>query len=264
MNPRILVIIISCLLLMDISLASPIKSIKKNKKSVKSLNHRAKLLLEKYKKNHKSNKSLVTLKKDTLNLSGAAVPVLIEVMKNGKFPEKNRWVATFLLGQIMGKKASPFISKFIKHPNWVMRMAALKTLLALKEKKFSGLYAEALKDRSLIVRTQALENISRLNLQHLSSNVWAMLYDKKNYYYASKKHKRGNIIKKVIRAIGDLKFHAAKRPLLKMVQKKKYDDIFNDIDYSLTKITGKDSPKGNKKVKRIFWSRLSLANKVIK
>ena len=75
-------------------------------------------------------KSLANLKQETLKYSGKSVSAaLIEVMKNGKYPDKNRWVATFLLGQIMGEKSAPFIAKFFKHPSWVMRMASLKTML---------------------------------------------------------------------------------------------------------------------------------------
>ena len=76
-------------------------------------------------------------------------------MKSDKYPEKNRWVATFLLGRIMGKKSSSFVSRFVEHPNWVLRMASLKTLLALKEERYQKKYIKALKDNSFIVRTQA-------------------------------------------------------------------------------------------------------------
>ena len=35
-----------------------------------------------------------------------------------------------------------------------------------------------------------------------------------------------------------------------------YDDIFSDLDYSLSLITGKSSPKGDISVKRVFWKQL--------
>ena len=133
-----------------------------------------------------SNAEIKKLKEKTLSMGGKAVPALIKVMKSEKHPEKSRWVATFLLGKIMGKKASPFISKFVTHPNWFMRMASLKTLLALGEKKFAPLYGRALSDKSYLVRSQALENIRVLNLRDQAPRVWAMLYNKQNYYGPSK------------------------------------------------------------------------------
>ena len=65
--------------------------------------------------------------------------------------------------------------------------------------------------------------------------------------------------KKVIKLVGDFKFIKAKKPLLKMISKDKYDNIFSEIDYSLSIITGKKSPKGPKKVKKHFWGRVALS-----
>lgn len=224
-----------------------------------------KTLLSDYMKNYPGKKELESLKKKTLDNSGKAVPALIQVMKSSAYPEKNRWIATFLLGQIMGAKSAPFISKFVKHPNWVMRMASLKTLMALKQSTFTGLYKDALQDNSLIVRTQALELVRKLNISELAPNVWAMLYDKKNYYQSKKSNtnKRIPIVKSVIKTIGDLKFEKARDPLFTMVSKKKYDDIFNEMDYALEQIVGKKSPKGSIEVKKRFWKRIGLSYKTI-
>lgn len=219
-------------------------------------------LLSRYQQN--LNKVQMTkLKKDTLQKAGKAVPTLVEVMKNSKYPDKNRWMATFLLGQITGKKGVPFIAKFLKHPHWVMRMASMKTLVALKEKRFSKEYGASLKDKSFLVRKQALETIDRLKLTKLAPQVWAMLYDKRNYYAGKKAKKRTNLIKEAIKVVGRLKFDKAKVPLLSMVQKKKYEDIFTEIDYSLALILGKKSPDGNLNTKRRFWSRIAMSEKTI-
>mgnify|MGYP000571998170 CR=1 FL=1 len=224
-------------------------------------------LLKKFSKNS-SKKELLALKKEVLSHKGKAVPALVEVMKNGKYPEKNKWVATFMLGQVMGKKSAPFVSKFLNHPSWVMRMASLKTLLALKGKEYKRSFSTALKDKSFIVRSQALDNISKLNLTSEAPFVWQMLYDKRNYYSPKAKKgkkpsslKRTNLIKKVIATIGDLKFQKAKNPLLSMSQKKKYDDIFTEIDSSLIKITGKKSPSGSMKIKKRYWSKILISSK---
>ena len=239
-------------------------NIVKKEKSPISVEAVKEMLLSKYARTYKTNKDLVKLQKFTLLNKGKSVPALIQIMKSSKYPDKNRWIATFLLGKIMGKKSAPFISKFLSHPNWVMRLASLKTLLALGEKNYGKKFADALRDKSYIVRTQALENIRKMQLKKFSANVWQMLYDKRNYYGPKgKTKKRANIIKEVVKTIGVLKFIKAKDPLLKMVQKKRYEDLFDEISNSLEKITGKEVPKGNKNVKRRFWSRVAINNKII-
>lgn len=225
-------------------------------------------LLQKYKINYSDKKQFAELKAETLKNGGKSVEALIEVMKNGNYPDKNRWVATFLLGQIMGEKSAPFIAKFLKHPSWVMRMASLKTMLALKQEDYGTSYASLLSDDSFIVRSQALENIRKLKITKSAPQVWAMLYDKKNYYLPTMngkalKTKRTNIIKSVIIAVGDLKFEEAKGPLIKMIQKDKYNDIFTEMDQSLTKITGQKSPDTDGKAKRIFWQRMALNTTIL-
>lgn len=225
-------------------------------------------LLSKYIINYQDKKQLALLKSETMKLGGQSVAALIEVMKNGKYPDKNRWMATFLLGQIMGEKSAPFLAKFLKHPHWVMRMASLKTMLALRQDKYSKDYAKLLTDDSFLVRSQALDNIRTLQSKEMAPFVWAMLYDKKNYYQPimngkAMSTKRSNIIKSVILTVGDLKFEKAKAPLIKMIQKERYNDIFSEIDRSLMKITGLTSPDGDKSKKRIFWQRMALSTSTI-
>jgi len=221
-------------------------------------------LLKKYLTTYSDQKQLNHLRAETLKNGGKSVPALIEVMKNGKYPEKNRWVATFLLGEIMGEKSAPFISKFFQHPNWVMRMASLKTMLSLKQNKYGAQYAMLLSDDSLIVRAQALENIRLMKISGAGPQVWSMLYDKKNYYQPTLngkelKSKRTNLIKSVITTVGEIKFEQAKDPLFKMVQKERYIDIFPEMDMALTNLTGKKSPAGDDvKAKRMFWRKISL------
>lgn len=224
---------------------------------------KAKKLLERFSSELKA-KELTNLQRDVLLIGGKSVPALVKVMKGKTFPDKNRWVATFLLGKVMGKKSAPYLSKYLEHPNWVLRLASLKTLLALKQKSYAMDYAKSLEDDSFLIRKQALENIRHLKLKKAAPYVWSMLYDKRNYYANSKAAKRTNLIKEAIKTVGVLEFEKAKEPLLTMVQKDKYRDIFSEIDYSLEKITGKKSPEANIQVKRRFWKKLSVSLITIK
>lgn len=199
------------------------------------------------------------LKRTTFKLKEKSVPVLIKVMKDGKFPDQNRWLATMFLGQLMGKKSAPFIAKFADHPNWMMRVASLKALLGLKQTEYQSIYAKALKDPSLIVRVQALDNISQLKITTLAPAVWNMMYDESNYTGNKGARKRTSIVKSIIRTVGDVGFDKAKKPLAKLIQKPQYQDLMDDLDYSLEKITGETSPN-SVAGRRQFWSKIVSVN----
>jgi HEAT repeat protein len=204
------------------------------------------------------------LKRQTFKHQQKAVPVLIKVMKESKYPDQNRWQATMLLGQVMGKKSAPFIAKFIDHPNWMMRVASLKALLGLRQDNYHHVYAKALKDSSLIVRVQALDNISKMKISPLAPNVWNMMYDQSNYSGDAGSRKRTTIVKSIIRTLGDVKFHQAKAPLAKLIQKPKYQDLIEDLDYSLEQITGEVSPNSSVEARRKFWSKMDSTEKITK
>jgi hypothetical protein len=216
-------------------------------------------LLLMFKSEKKDKNHMEELKQLCFKQANLAVPSLIQVMKSDDYPDHKRWLATFLLGQIMGEKSTAFIAKFSQHPNWMMRLAALKTLLALKQDQLLGLYAKALADPALIVREQALENIRQLKIIKVAPSVWNMLYDKTNYAGKEGKLQRTQLIGKIIRTLGDLKHKEVQTPMLKMIKNKKFNDLFDDLDYSLSKISGEVSPKGNIEVKRHFWNKKDLA-----
>lgn len=197
------------------------------------------------------------LKRHAFRHKQKAVPTLIKVMKESKYPEQNRWHATMLLAQIMGSKAAPFIAKFTDHPHWMMRVAALKALLGLKQAEYIAVYAKCLKDPSLIVRVQALDNISQMKITKLAPDVWGMMYDQSNYTGEKGARKRTSIVKSIIRTVGDIGYKDAKKPLAKLIQKPKYQDLIEDLDYSLEKITGEVSPNSVDQ-RRKFWEKVAL------
>lgn len=211
-----------------------------------------------YLKKSKKKSFIGKLKAETLELKQKAVPTLIKVMKSNQFPEENRWVATYMLGKIMGKKSANFISKFSSHPNWMLRLASLKVLLHLEQKQYKGIYARALEDKSLIVRHQALQNIRQLKIKELAPYVWKMLYNKANYVGMKGKRKRSNIIKDAIKVVGDLGLDAAKKPMLKMMRRKKYRDVHAELDYSLSQLYKKPSPKGSMAIKKNYWNKIAV------
>ncbi len=197
------------------------------------------------------------LKRNAFKHKQKAVPILIKVMKDAKYPEQNRWHATMLLAQVMGAKSAPFIAKFSDHPHWMMRLASLKALLGLKQAEYHAVYSKALRDPSLIVRVQALDNISQMKITKLAPEVWNMMYDQSNYNGNKGARKRTSIVRSIIRTVGDVRFEKARKPLAKLIQKPKYQDLMDDLDYSLEKITGETSPNSVDQ-RRKFWSKVAL------
>ncbi len=199
------------------------------------------------------------LKRNAFKHREKGVPTLIKVMKESRYPVQNRWHATMLLAQVMGSKAAPFIAKFADHPHWMMRVASLKALLGLKQSDYLAVYSKALRDPSHIVRFQALDNISQLKVNALAPDVWKMMYDQTNYTGERGERKRSSIVKSIIRTIGDVKYAPAKKSLAKLIQKPKYQDLIDDLDYSLEKITGKTSPNSVDQ-RRKFWAKVAFAD----
>lgn len=202
------------------------------------------------------------MKKNALNYKQNAVPTLIKVMKEEKFPDQNRWHATMLLAQVMGKKSAAFIAKFSEHPNWMLRLASLKALLGLRQESYHAVYSRALKDPSLIVRIQALDNISQMKITSLAPEVWQMMYDQTNYAGDVGKRKRTSIVKSIIRTLGDLEYKQVSPVFASLIQKDKYSDLSDDLDYSLEKMTKKVSPDSTVE-RRKFWAGLSKEIKKI-
>jgi HEAT repeat protein len=195
------------------------------------------------------------LKAMTFSLKAKSVPTLIKVMKDANYPEKNRWHATMLLGQVMGKPSAAFIAKFADHPSWMMRVASLKALAALNMKEYKSVYIKSLKDPSLIVRIQTLDNITHMKLTELAPHVWNMMYDQSNYTGSTGQRKRTSIVRSIIRTIGELEYAPATKPLAKLIQKPKYQDLMEDLDHSLAKITGQKAPVKSLEAKRDFWKK---------
>jgi precorrin-6x reductase len=91
-----------------------------------------------------------------------------------------------------------------------------------------------------------------------------MMYDKSNYSGEAGTRKRTSIVRSIIRTVGDIKFEKAKNPLAKLIQKPKYQDLIEDLDYSLEKITGKNSPNSSAEARRKFWSQVNVKSVVSK
>ncbi len=229
------------------------ESNKSESQSIK-LNGEQKQLLLKYQM-AKDNSKLHELKQATLKMAQKSVPVLVTVLKSREFSDESRWLAMFMLGRTIGRKSAPYISKYTDHPNWMLRVAAYKTLVALDQKQLKNVFGKGLKDSSMLVKLEALDSIAKLKIKELAPLVWKMVYDESNYIVSAGKRKRTDVVKRAIRTLGELEYRESQRPLLKMIKNRNFDDMFEDLDYTLSKLAHTNSPRGSIDVKRAFWQK---------
>ena len=172
----------------------------------------------------------------SLKLQGNAVAVLTGVMKDKSFPDRNRWMATTTLAQMMGHQSLPLLKKYIDHPDWIMRMAALQAMTYLGYKEDKKVYQKALNDSSLLVRSLALDSVKKLSLRELEDDLLKMMFDQKNYQQEKAgKHRRGPLISKVIRTLGEIKSSKAQRLFTSMQSKRHFGDLRTDLDYAISR-----------------------------
>ena len=183
------------------------------------------------------------LKKDLLSIKSILkenpkenVPILFSVMKDQKMSEQSRWLATVLVGKTLGKKSIDYLAKYTMHPEVILRLASLKSLLSLEARNQSTVFKNALFDKSLLVRKQALEAVKKLNLKDAEPQLLKMLVDKKNYFTKNKKLKRSPIIKEIINTIGALKLKKTKKLLITLRKKAGYEDLYPSLDMAISRL----------------------------
>jgi HEAT repeat protein len=205
--------------------------------------------------NYRQEKDREVLKNETLMLGAKSAEVLLEVMKKPIFPDTNRWTATFLLTRLTGKAAAPVLSKFLKHQNWMMRLAALKCLTLIKAKEHLNASSNLLWDPSLLVSKQMLLTISKLKLTKASDDIVTLIKNVATHEL-SKNDKA--FLESAVLTLGALKHEPAKPLLSSLMLSDHYKEISFAVDYSLEKITGKKSPNGDLVAKRDFWKMQAL------
>jgi len=170
-------------------------------------------------------------------LDNKAVPTIVEIMKSDKYPDQSRWLATLSLARIMGLKSLPFIKKFLRHPNWMMRLSALKVIRMFKDKSSEKTIEKMLFDKSLLVRVEALEMIKSFKTKNSAKTVWKMMYDKKNYQKFNKsKVIPTEVISRILKTIQTLDYKEAKPALIKLRNEKKFSLLNKDIQNTINSL----------------------------
>jgi HEAT repeat protein len=88
----------------------------------------------------------------------------------------------------------------MKNKDWFMRSAALRVLPLIDQDRAYDEALKALGDKALVVRSQAVDTLARLNRSESAPRLWEELYSKDNYM-----HKRSLWIrKKIVATLADV------------------------------------------------------------
>jgi hypothetical protein len=179
----------------------------------------------------------------------------IESIKDYQKSEQERWESIIWIGKNLGKKSIPLLCILTEHPHWLLRLGALKTLAAVGFKEGGDYYAKSLKDPSYLVRLQALENIRAFQLKKHAKYIWPVLTQAENFHQHTKEMKK-EIFILAIRSLGELDYQPSIKPLMALIQLKKYEKYFDHFDYALGLLYKQDSPKGTLLAKRNHWKKI--------
>ena len=145
-------------------------------------------------------------------------------------------VELLLIGKTMGRKSTPMMVKYLEHPHWILRSAALKSLQSLKVSYPKKQYRKLLTDKSYVIREQALEIISTLKVKELENDVLKMLGDQSNYIKTKKGIVASEVIKKVLITLSSLGMRESIPLLKKLKSSKAGKSISIQIDEAIKKI----------------------------
>ncbi len=192
-----------------------------------------------------------------------AVNPLMKLARYKRLPDRDRYIALMSATKIGGKAMAPRIVRFLKDKSWLMRSGSLRALRVLKDRKYGKATLPLLKDKSLIVRNEAVKTIGRLRPKGTVRALIRTLHDPKNYH----KGKAQWVPQKALQILVKLKPKAKTAKYLRPLLFKEKDKVFlKQIVRAIEKISKMTFPeKMNLNEKIIFWKeKLALKRQISK
>lgn len=198
--------------------------------------HASSNLEEILKREKLSSSDVKTVQKILADKPGESIRSFLSVIKNNEFPDRSRWLSLVLVGKTMGTKSSDLMVKYLSHPNWMIRSAAIKSLKSLKIVYPIKEYRQLLTDRSYVIREQVLDTISILKISGMKMDVLKMLGDSSNYINTKSGIKPSEVVKKIISTLSSLKVKEAIPALRKLQSSSMGKGIRDDINQAIKNI----------------------------
>ena len=135
-----------------------------------------------------------------------------------------RWRALTSLARIFKSDAKLHLAKAIDSSDWFMRDAALKAAVAIELPEANVWSRKLISDPSLVVRTSAVKNLSKLEDVNNRELLWGALNAKQNF-------KNGQSLwvrKHIVQSLANIEKKSANKEDIK-----KYIELLSDSDESL-------------------------------
>ena len=111
-----------------------------------------------------------------------SVAPLLALAQDGKRADAERYVALMASAKIGGQGAAIQIVPFLRDRSWMIRCAALRILRALKEPSTGTATLALLKDRALVVRSEAVTTVRELRPAGAEAALAEAMLDPANYH----------------------------------------------------------------------------------
>lgn len=190
---------------------------------------------------------------------------LQDLAQNEKAPEEARWVAIFSLAHhgAAAKNTTPsiqvttakFIVPFLNHKSWLLRDAAIKALVILRDKTFSNQILKKLDDDALIVRTTAVQAIQALELTQFEKSLTDALFSEKNF----NKEKALWIHKYILDTLAHFQAKGAVPKLVELLEKSKDETLQDKVIKTLEKLSQKQFENKTIQEQKYLWRRYAMS-----
>ena len=118
----------------------------------------------------------------TLKGKNGILRQLLEVALDGKEPLKMRWRAITTLGELSPNQAVPYLEKMLQSKEWFLRNAAMIAVSHADRPTVMKWAEKLLNDKSLIVRTSAVQAIKKIKGIELQDVLWEKINSKENFH----------------------------------------------------------------------------------
>ena len=142
-----------------------------------------------------------------------AVPALIDVARDHRATDPDRYVALMGVAKIGGRNSAPLLSPLLRDPSWMIRDGALRALAALDCRDSGAQILPLLKDPALVVRLEAIQSVEKLKPDGVAKALLAVVADSQNYHHGKAQWVPERALDallhlRTLRAISDSESHA--------------------------------------------------------
>ncbi len=191
-----------------------------------------------------------------------SITALKQILKTQTNSDELRWFALLTIVRLTGKDSLQTIQATLKDPNWILRNAALKAAVAIEATELQDDIESLLHDKSLIIRTTAVDSIGKLQLAESAPKLVNALFDEKNYHKGLKS-KALWIYDHILNVLTQFQHKQSVPKLVKLMELRlnaeDTDENSPKLLTTLEKITGKKFKANSLKEQVFLWKRNTLA-----